>query len=144
RTRCAAMSLPPNLPALDHVAIAVKDLDSAISVYRDVLGLTLHETEYVADQQVNVAIFGHGHGRIELICPTVADSGVAKFLEKRGEGLHHICIEVADIRATLAKLKAEGHPLIDQEPRVGAGGKLIAFLHPKAGRGVLIELSQTP
>ncbi len=131
-------------PVLDHVAIAVKDLDSAIAVYRDVLGLTLHETEEVADQQVMTAIFGHGTGRIELICPTTQDSGVAKFLEKRGEGLHHICLQVPDIRAALAKLKDGGHALIDQEPRIGAGGKLIAFLHPKAGRGVLIELSQNP
>ena len=132
----------PLPPGLDHVAIAVKDLDAAIAVYRDVLGLTLVEVEEVPDQQVRVAIFGHGQGRIELICPTVKDSGVAKFLEKRGEGLHHLCVEVADIVATLATLKAQGQPLIDEAPRIGAGGALIAFLHPRAGRGVLVELRQ--
>lgn len=137
-------ALASQAPVLDHVAIAVKDLDAAIAVYRDVLGLTLHETEEVADQQVMTAIFGEGTGRIELISPTTQDSGVARFLEKRGEGLHHICLQVPDIRAALKKLEEGGHQLIDREPRIGAGGKLIAFLHPKAGRGVLIELSQNP
>lgn len=130
--------------SLDHVAIAVNDLDAAITVYRDVLGLPLAEIEEVASEQVKVAIFGHGRGRIELLCPTVPDSGVARFLSKRGEGLHHLCVEVADIRATLAKLKADGQPLLDETPKIGAGGALVAFLHPRAGRGVLIELRQGP
>jgi methylmalonyl-CoA/ethylmalonyl-CoA epimerase len=91
---------------LDHVAIAVKDLDKAISIYRDALGLELAEIEDVPEQHVRTAIFGHGMGRVELICPTDADNGVARFLEKRGEGLHHVCIEVEDIDAALAALKA--------------------------------------
>ncbi len=127
---------------LDHVAIAVKDLDKAIALYRDTFGLELAEIEEVADQQVRTAIFGHGSGRIELICPTSPDTGVAKFLEKRGEGLHHICVEVEDIDAHLADLKAKGVPLIDQTARIGAGGSKVAFVHPKGGAGVLIELSE--
>jgi len=129
---------------LDHIAIAVKDLDAAIHTYKDVLGLELAELEEVAEQQVKVAIFGHGLGRVELICPTVSDSGVARFLEKRGEGLHHICIEVEDIEATMAELKAQGAPLLDAAPRPGAGGAKVAFVHPKGACGVLVELRQGP
>ena len=127
---------------LDHVAIAVKDLDAAIALYRDALGLELAEIEEVPEQQVRTAIFGHGMGRVELICPTTADSGVAKFLEKRGEGLHHICIEVDDIEAAIAALKAKGAPMIDEKPKIGAGGAKIAFVHPKGLKGVLTELRQ--
>lgn len=127
---------------LDHVAIAVKDLDKAIPVWRDALGLGEPELETVEEQKVVTAIFGHGLGRVELICPTEPDTGVAKFLEKRGEGLHHICIEVEDIEAALAALKARGAPLIDQTPKVGAGGAKIAFVHPRGTGGVLLELRQ--
>jgi len=129
---------------LDHVAIAVKDLDAAVKYYVDVLGFAAPELEEVPDQQVRVAVFGHGLGRIELICPTTSDSGVAKFLEKRGEGLHHVCVEVADIEATLAELKAKGAQLIDQSPKPGAGGAKVAFIHPKGAHGVLTELRQGP
>jgi methylmalonyl-CoA/ethylmalonyl-CoA epimerase len=129
---------------LDHVAIAVKDLDKAISIYRDALGLELAEIEDVPEQHVRTAIFGHGMGRVELICPTDADNGVARFLEKRGEGLHHVCIEVEDIDAALAALKARGAPLIDETPKIGAGGARIAFIHPKGTSGVLTELRQGP
>ncbi|WP_224249006.1 methylmalonyl-CoA epimerase [Hyalangium gracile] len=129
---------------LDHVAIAVKDLDKAIALYRDTLGLELSEIEEVPEQKVRTAIFGHGSGRVELICPTSADTGVAKFLEKRGEGLHHICLEVEDIEASLAELKAKGAPLIDETPKPGAGGAKVAFIHPKGSHGVLVELSQKP
>ena len=129
---------------LDHVAIAVKDLDQAIALYRDALGLALAEVEEVPDQQVRTAIFGHGMGRVELISPTVSDSGVAKFLEKRGEGLHHICIEVDDIEAAIAELKARGAPMIDETPKPGAGGAKVAFIHPRGGHGVLVELRQGP
>jgi methylmalonyl-CoA/ethylmalonyl-CoA epimerase len=129
---------------LDHVAIAVKDLDKAIAHYRDVLGLELAEIEEVPEQQVRTAIFGHGSGRVELICPTSPDTGVARFLEKRGEGMHHICIEVEDIEATLAALREKGAPLIDQTPKPGAGGAKVAFVHPKGNHGVLVELRQGP
>jgi methylmalonyl-CoA/ethylmalonyl-CoA epimerase len=129
---------------LDHVAIAVKDLDKAIALYRDAFGLELTHVEEVPEQQVRAAIFGHGMGRIELICPTVQDSGVARFLEKRGEGLHHICVEVEDIEAAMAELKAQGAPLIDATPKPGAGGAKVAFIHPKGTHGVLTELRQGP
>lgn len=135
-TRCAK--------GLEHVAIAVKDLDAAVHYYVHVLGFAPPELEVVAEQKVRTAIFGHGMGRIELICPTDASSGVAKFLEKRGEGLHHICVEVDDLVATLAELKAKGAALIDQVPKLGAGGAQVAFVHPKGAHGVLTELRQGP
>jgi methylmalonyl-CoA/ethylmalonyl-CoA epimerase len=129
---------------LDHVAIAVKDLDASIAFYRDVLGLELHEIEEVPGQKVKTAIFGRGMGRIELISPTSADTGVARFLDKRGEGLHHVCIEVDDIEAAMAELRKKGAPLIDEVPQPGAGGARVAFVHPKGARGVLTELRQGP
>jgi len=129
---------------LDHVAIVVKDLDASIAFYRDVLGLELHDIEEVPGQKVKTAIFGRGMGRIELICPTSADTGVARFLDKRGEGLHHVCIEVEDIEAAMAELRKKGAPLIDEVPQPGAGGARVAFVHPKGARGVLTELRQGP
>lgn len=130
------------LPALDHVAIAVRNLDAAIAYYVDVLGFAPPRIEEVSDQQVRTAIFGHGRGRLELVCPTDAASGVAKYLDKRGEGLHHICVEVEDLPAALAALEAKGAQLIDRIPRVGAEGARIAFIHPKGAHGVLTELRQ--
>jgi methylmalonyl-CoA/ethylmalonyl-CoA epimerase len=129
---------------LEHVAIAVKDLDVAVKYYVEVLGFAPPELEEVPEQKVRTAIFGHGMGRIELICPTDASSGVAKFLEKRGEGLHHICVEVDDLVATLAQLKARGAQLIDETPKPGAGGAKVAFIHPKGAHGVLTELREGP
>jgi len=129
---------------LDHVAIVVRDLDAAIRLYRDTLGLELTQVEDVPEQQVTTAIFGRGMGRVELICPTTADSGVARFLEKRGEGLHHICLEVEDLQAALSALRAAGAPLIDEVPRPGAGGAQVAFVHPRGARGVLTELREGP
>ncbi len=129
---------------LDHVAIAVKDLDAAVAYYVEVLGFAPPELEEVPEQQVRTAIFGHGLGRIELICPTDESSGVAKFLARRGEGLHHVCVEVEDLVATLAQLKAKGAQLIDETPKVGAGGAQVAFIHPRGAHGVLTELRQGP
>ncbi|MBL8921945.1 MAG: methylmalonyl-CoA epimerase [Myxococcaceae bacterium] len=127
---------------LDHVAIAVKDLDAAVKFYVEVLGFPPPELEVVADQRVKTAIFGHGMGRIELICPTDPASSVAKYLDKRGEGLHHVCVEVSDIEQALRSLKAQGAQLIDETPKIGAGGAKIAFVHPKGAHGVLTELRQ--
>jgi methylmalonyl-CoA/ethylmalonyl-CoA epimerase len=129
---------------LDHVAIVVRDLEESIRLWRDALGLELAHVEEVPEQQVRTAIFGRGMGRVELISPTTKDSGVAKFLEKRGEGLHHVCIEVEDIEAAMASLRAAGAPLIDAQPKPGAGGARVAFVHPKGMRGVLTELRQGP
>ena len=127
---------------LDHVAILVSDLDAAIALYRDVYGLELAEVEEVQGEKVRVAIFGHGRGRIELVSPSGPDSPMAKALEKRGEGLHHVCIEVADIEKAMEALRAGGAPLMDERPRQGAGGSKVAFVHPRGSRGVLVELKQ--
>jgi len=129
---------------LDHVAIVVRDLEESIQLWRDALGLELAHVEEVPEQAVRTAIFGRGMGRVELICPTTQDSGVAKFLASRGEGLHHVCIEVEDIDAAMESLREAGAPLIDKEPRPGAGGARVAFVHPKGMRGVLTELRQGP
>ncbi len=129
---------------LDHVAVVVRDLEAAVRFYRDTLGLELVAVEEVPEQQVTTAIFGRGMGRLELICPTTVDSGVARFLEKRGEGLHHICLEVEDLQAALDGLRAAGAPLIDEVPRPGAGGAKVAFVHPRGARGVLTELREGP
>ena len=129
---------------LDHVAILVSDLDAAIRLYRDVYGLELAEVEEVPSEKVRVAIFGHGAGRIELVSPSGPDSPMAKAIEKRGEGLHHVCLEVPDIAKAMAALKEQGSPLLDEEPRAGAGGAKVAFVHPKGSRGVLVELREGP
>ncbi len=127
---------------VDHIAIAVRDLEQALKPYQEALGLTLSDVEEVTDQQVRIAFLPVGDTDIELLEPTAADSGVARFLEKRGEGLHHICLEVDDLEATLATLKAQGVRLIDEKPRDGGRGKRIAFVHPRSMQGVLVELIQ--
>ena len=130
------------MKGLDHVAILVSDLDAAIRLYRDVYGLELAEVEEVPSEKVRVAIFGHGAGRIELVSPSGPDSPMAKAIEKRGEGLHHICLEVPDIEKAMAALKEQGAPLLDEKPRPGAGGARVAFVHPKSTGGALLELCQ--
>ena len=132
------------MKGLDHVAILVSDLDAAIRLYRDVYGLELAEVEEVPSEKVRVAIFGHGAGRIELVSPSGPDSPMAKAIEKRGEGLHHICLEVPDIEKAMTALAAQGAPLLDEKPRPGAGGARVAFVHPRGSRGVLVELRQGP
>ncbi len=127
---------------INHIGIAVKNLEASTPLYRDVLGMTFEGTEEVAEQKVRVAFFSTGESRIELLEPTTPDSPVAKFLEAKGEGIHHIAYEVADIETALAKLKSEGVRLIDDKPRGGAHGTRIAFLHPKATGGVLTELCE--
>ena len=124
---------------LDHIAIAVKDIQTALAVYEGALGLTCTHIEEIPEQKVKVAFLPTGDSEIELLEPTETDSGVARFLEKRGEGMHHICLEVDDIEATLAELRARGTPLLDNRSQRGAHGR-IAFLHPKGTHGVLIEL----
>ncbi len=124
---------------IDHVAIVVKDIEAALRVYRDALGLTLTHVETIPEQDVKVAFLPTGDSEIELLEPINPDSGVAKFLAKRGEGIHHICLEVEDLEAALAQLAAHGVELIDREPRRGVYGR-VAFVHPKGAHGVLIEL----
>jgi methylmalonyl-CoA/ethylmalonyl-CoA epimerase len=130
------------MPGLDHVAILVSDLDAAVRLYRDVYGLELAEIEEVPTEKVRVAIFGHGAGRIELVCPTDPESPLAKRIKEKGEGLHHVCLAVPDVEQAMAALRARGAPLLDERPRPGAGGSRVAFVHPKGSRGVLVELKQ--
>jgi methylmalonyl-CoA/ethylmalonyl-CoA epimerase len=125
---------------LEHIGIATRKIDDVLEFWRDGLGAEVVETEEVEDQKVRVAMLPIGESRVELLEPTNADSPVAKFLEKRGPGIHHIAIRVDDIRATLARLKQSGARLIDESPRIGAGGCLIAFVHPATTGGVLLEL----
>lgn len=125
---------------VDHIGIATRSIEESLSFWRDALGLEVKHTETVEEQGVNVAMLPAGEPRVELLEPTGPSSPVAKFLEKRGPGIHHVAVRVDDIRASLARLKREGARLIDEEPRVGAGGCLVAFIHPSASGGVLLEL----
>lgn len=127
---------------IDHLGIATKGIEEALKFWEDALGLENVHTETVEEQKVRVAMLPIGESRIELLEPTADDSPISKFLEKRGGGIHHIAIEVPDIRAALEKLKSEGARLIDEEPKVGAEGCLVAFVHPVASGGVLLELVQ--
>jgi methylmalonyl-CoA/ethylmalonyl-CoA epimerase len=127
---------------IDHIGIATRGIEESLSFWRDALGLEVKHTETVEEQGVRVAMLPVGEPRVELLEPTGPDTPVAKFLEKRGPGIHHVAVRVADIRAALARLKAGGARLIDEEPRVGAGDCLVAFVHPAASGGVLLELVQ--
>ena len=127
---------------IDHVAIIVRNIEQALVFYRDTLGIAPSEIKEVPTEQVRIAFLpmgGPGGSEIELIEPTTPDSSLAKFLEKRGEGLHHICLEVDDIDAALAEMKEKGAPVLDKQPRIAAEGRAI-FIHPKAASGVLLEL----
>lgn len=125
---------------IEHIGIATHNIDDALKFWRDALGLRVAETEEVAEQGVRVAMLPVGEPRIELLEPTSESSPVAKFLEKRGAGIHHIAVRVDDIVAALQQLKSQGARLIDETPRVGAGGCLVAFVHPATAGGVLLEL----
>jgi methylmalonyl-CoA/ethylmalonyl-CoA epimerase len=127
---------------IDHLGIATKGIDEALKFWEDALGLQNIHTEVVEDQKVKVAMLPLGESRIELLEPTSDDSPISKLLEKRGGGIHHIAVEVPDIEAALAKLKAQGMRLIDENPRTGAEGCLVAFVHPSSANGVLLELVQ--
>ena len=127
---------------IDHIGIATRGIQDAAKFYRDMLGLEVAETEEVADQKVRVAMLPIGESHIELLEAMSEDSPISRFLEKRGPGIHHIAVSVDDIRAALADLKAQGARLIDEEPREGAGGCLVAFVHPSSTGGVLWELVQ--
>jgi methylmalonyl-CoA/ethylmalonyl-CoA epimerase len=127
---------------INHLGIATKGIDEALKFWENALGLENVHTETVEDQKVRVAMLPLGESRIELLEPTSEDSPISKFLEKRGGGIHHIAVEVEDIEAALAKLKHEGARLIDETPRIGAEGCLVAFVHPSSANGVLLELVQ--
>jgi methylmalonyl-CoA epimerase len=126
---------------IDHLGIAVRSLDQALSFYRDQLGLDISMRETVAQEKVNVAMLPVGEPRIEVVEPTEADSVIGKFLDKRGEGLHHVALKVPDLNASVERLRACGARLLN-EPRAGAGGHLYVFVHPSSTGGVLLELIQ--
>lgn len=130
------------LKKINHIGIAVASLEAAIPFYRDNLGMSFAGIEEVAEQKVRVAMLQIGESKIELLEPTSAESPVAKFIEKNGSGVHHIAYEVADIEAAIASLLAGGARMIDDQPRCGAHGTRIAFIHPKSSFGVLTELCQ--
>jgi methylmalonyl-CoA/ethylmalonyl-CoA epimerase len=125
---------------ISHIAIVVSDLEEAMDFWVDTLGLPLEHVEHVPDQDVDVAFLPSGESEIELLEPIGSESGVARFMQKRGPGIHHICFEVDDIEEMLDRLKTAGVPLINEEPTYGTGGKKIAFIHPKGTGGVLVEL----
>ena len=129
-----------DLPRIAHVGIAVTDLDAALAFYRDVLGLEPHHPE-TADGATIVSL-PFGESDVELLAPRDADGPIARFLAKRGPGIHHVCYRVADLDAALAACRAAGYRLIDETPRTGAGGRRIAFVHPKATAGILLELTE--
>ncbi len=129
---------------INHIAIVVEDVDDALHFWRDALGLKVTHTEEIPDQDSVVSFLSVGNMDIELVKSTSEESGVALYLKKRGPGIHHICLEVDDIEASLESLKASGVRLINSEPVIGTGGKRIAFVHPESTHGVLVELSEQP
>jgi methylmalonyl-CoA/ethylmalonyl-CoA epimerase len=131
------------LTKINHIGIAVQSLDASLPFYRDNLGMSFAGIEEVPEQKVRVAMLAVGESKIELLEPTCAESPVAKFIDKNGAGIHHIAYEVADIEAAIAKLLADGARMVDEQPRNGAHGTRIAFIHPKSSLGVLTELCQS-
>lgn len=132
----------PEIKKIDHIGIGVESIDETGEVYTDYLGMEIEEIEVVEDQKVRTAMIPCGDVEIELLEPTEEDSPIARFLSKRGPGIHHIAYEVDNLEKKLDELKEKGVKLIDEEPRVGAGGKRIAFIHPKVTDGVLTELCE--
>lgn len=132
------------LSKIEHVALAVADLDESIAHYRDAWGLEVSHRERVEDQGVEEAMLPLGESHLQLLAATDPDTTVGRFVARRGEGLHHIAYEVDDLQGTLADLKAKGVRLIDQTPRRGGRGHLVAFVHPAANHGLLVELIQRP
>ena len=132
------------LKKIYHLGYAVEDIKTASRFYEEHFGARVDEPEEVEEQGIVATMFDVGESKIELVQPTRSDSPVGKFLEKKGEGFHHVAFQVDDLEATLAELKENGVDLIDEEPRLGAGGTLMAFLHPKGAHGVLTELVELP
>jgi len=132
----------PKVKQINHVAVVVEDMEEALSFWRDALGMELHELRDVPAEKSQVAFLPLPGSEVELVMPTTDDSGIAKYLAKRGAGMHHICLEVDDIDGMLAQLKSKGVRLINEEPRTAADGKRYAFIYPQSTSGVLVELYQ--
>ena len=129
-----------NIKRIDHVSVVVSDMQAALTFWQDALGLDVSRVENVTTEHSQVAFLPAGGSEIELVKPTTDDSGLARFLEKRGPGMHHICLEVEDLEEMLVDLKLKGIQLINETPVMGTGGKKYAFIHPKSAGGVLVEL----
>jgi len=129
---------------INHIAIVVEDLQAALGFWRDALGLPLHKTEENPGEDVNIAFLPLGESEIELLQPTDPDSGIGKYLAKKGQGMHHLCVEVDDIQAVIARLVGHGVEMINEAPRVREEGTRYAFVHPKSAGGVLVELYELP
>ncbi len=130
----------PNVKRINHVAVVVDDMQKSLSFWRDALGMEMQELRDVPAEQSQVAFLPLEGSEVELVQPTTGDSGIAKYLAKRGPGMHHLCLEVDDVQGMLAQLKAKGVRLINEEPRVAADGRKYAFVHPESTGGVLVEL----
>jgi len=132
----------PKITALNHVAVVVEDMEKSLLFWRDALGIELHGLRDVPAEQSRVAFLPVAGAEVELVMPTTHDSGIAKYLAKRGQGMHHLCLEVDDIEGMLSKLKEKNIRLINERPRISADGKKYAFIHPESTGGVLVELYQ--
>jgi methylmalonyl-CoA/ethylmalonyl-CoA epimerase len=132
----------PQIKAVNHVAVVVEDMEKSLSFWRDALGIHLHELRDVPAEKSQVAFLPVAGAEVELVMPTTDDSGIAKYLAKRGPGMHHLCLEVDDIEGMMSQLKAKNVRLINEEPRTTSDGKKYAFIHPEATGGVLVELYQ--
>jgi methylmalonyl-CoA/ethylmalonyl-CoA epimerase len=132
----------PKVKQINHVAVVVDNMDKALSFWRDALGMDLYELRDVPAEKSQVAFLPLPGSEVELVQPTTDDSGIAKYLAKRGPGMHHICLEVDDIEEMMSQLKSKGIRLINEEPRIAADGKKYAFIHPESTSGVLVELYQ--
>lgn len=132
----------PTIKAVNHVAVVVDDMEKSLKFWRDALGIELHELRDVAAEKSQVAFLPIAGAEIELVMPTTDDSGIAKYLAKRGPGMHHLCLEVDDLDGMMSQLKANDIRLINEEPRTAADGKKYAFIHPESTGGVLVELYQ--
>jgi methylmalonyl-CoA/ethylmalonyl-CoA epimerase len=138
-----ATDLPLSKKHIDHLGIAVKDLEASVKLYETLLGTECYKREVVKDQKVETAFFQTGESKIELLGPTSDDSVIAKYVAKKGEGMHHVAFEVDDIRAEMKRLAEAGFQLLSEEPSTGADNKWVAFVHPKDCNGVLVELCQS-
>ncbi len=134
----------PEVKKIHHIAVLVEDIDESLKFWQETLGIQPSHVRDFPSESARIAFLPLGESEIELVQPTEAGTGLSKFLEKRGEGLHHLCVEVDDLRKILAELKSKGTQLINEEPRPGEDGKLYAFIHPKSTHGVLVELYQIP
>ncbi len=132
----------PSIKAINHVAVVVDNMEKSLTFWRDALGIDLHELRDVPAEKSQVAFLPLAGAEVELVMPTSDDSGIAKYLAKRGPGMHHICLEVDDILGMLAQLRSKNIRLINEEPRTAADGKLYLFIHPESTGGVLVELYQ--